>query len=208
MKQPFNRIVAITNILPSDHYVFMFEYDNKSLYFVREQCKFISSLFDIDIDILQSSKNSYHMVSYDILDKHTLIKATNWLDFPTDTDWLPIDEIDLYNVESYTQKLTMQHLPIGCALRLSEKYNKQSPTFVERIQKRKSYFFKSYEHLRFYKLYCNVPDFRKSVTFIKEPVQIVMYNVGIGSKSRKGRRTPLEQKVNNQLQRINSKVEK
>jgi len=208
MRQPFNRITAITNILPDNNYVFMCEFDKTSLEFVIQQTKFISGLFDIDIDILNSSPDSYHLVSYDIIDKQTLIKATNWLDFPENSDWLPLDEIDLYNVKAYTERLTQKHLPIGCALRLSEKYIKESPFFITRIENRKSRFFKSYEHLRFYKLYCKVPDFNKSVCFLKLPVQIVMYNIGIGSKSRKGRRTSLEQKVYNKLQRINTRVQK
>lgn len=208
MKQPFNRITAITNILPDNQYVFMCEFDNTTLEFVIKQTKFISELFNIDIDILSSSPKSYHLVSYDIIDKQTLLKATNWLDFPDNADWLPIDEIDLYNVSAYTLKLTQRHLPIGCALRLSEKYLKESPFFITRIGHKKSYFFKSYEHLRFYKLYCKVPDFKKSVCFLKLPVQIVMYNVGTGSKSRKGRRTSLEQKVYNKLQCINTRVQK
>lgn len=201
MKNFFNRVIAITNVLPEHKYIFMMEYDKVKLKFVEDQCKFVSSMFDIDIDILGSSKNSYHLVSYDIINKSLLLNIYNWLD-TSDTDFCPIDEIDLMNVSAYTTRITQKKLSIGSALRLSEKFNKQSPVFIERIVNQVSLFAKSLGHFRFYKKYCHVPRFKKQTTFIDLLPQIIVYNVGIGAKSRQGRRNSWQQKIYNQLQNI------
>jgi hypothetical protein len=180
------------------------EYDKVKLSFVEQQASFLAFMFDIDIDILESSKNSYHLVSYDIIDKETLLKAYNWLD-TSDTDFCPIDEIDLMNITAYTTKITQKKLPIGCALRLSEKQNKQSPKYIERVVSPTLRYVKSMGHFRFYKKFCDVPEFGKSTLFIDLCPQIVVYNVGIGSKSRKGKRHNWEQRIFNRLQQIDKR---
>ncbi|HNH10689.1 MAG TPA: hypothetical protein PK683_19475 [Leptospiraceae bacterium] len=59
------RLFGTTNLVISNDKnlgVFMFDFDNIDYFSVKEETKFLSECFDIDIFILQSSKNSYHII--------------------------------------------------------------------------------------------------------------------------------------------------
>lgn len=141
--------IGITNNLPDCRYVFFWEYDYKNEHMdfadVCEEARFVSQVVGIDIDILESSPDNYHLVSYDILTRDELLTAQRYM---TGIDhYLAIDEIALYRDHS-----------TGNNLRLGEKNRKKSPRFLKRFFNNEGHQ-KSLQHFLWYRFFCNVPDF-------------------------------------------------
>ena len=186
------RVVGLLNTLPDNLFVFMWEYDKEDFDYVYEEMCFISEVFDIDIDILESSEGNYHVVSYYILSYDKILSIHRWLTCSHE-HYLDINEIELYrNIPKGIQR--------GNTLRIGKKHLKDYPQFVSRIiHTIKS--CKSLQHLSFYQFFCKVPSFdrKMNVLFLNLKTQLVVYASGIGSKSQRRFLTYLSHKIVRQI---------
>src|SRR5574344_1248928 len=109
------KILGITNQVGNKELgLFFYDYDSVQLDDVLEDAKFISQIFDIDVYILESSKSSYHILSFDILSKKQIRSIQGYTTI--ETDYLLIDECEsaFFNI-----------------LRIGEKGKKPSPKFIK-----------------------------------------------------------------------------
>lgn len=136
------KIFGLTNqINHKDLAIFMYDFDNVSLYDVLEETNFLSQVFDIDIYVLESSKNSYHLISFDILTKEMISIIQNWITI--ESDYINIKDIEcmMFNI-----------------LRLGEKGNKKTPKFVKVFYAENNKHLKSKRHYNVYRKLCNIPE--------------------------------------------------
>lgn len=158
------KILGITNLVmlnTKDIGILMYEFDKVKREDVFEDCSFLSKCFDVDLYILESSKNSYHVISFDIMTLNEISKIQGW--FSLETDYLNIGELacNFYNI-----------------LRLGNKGNKDSPKFLKVFYSKNDKRMKSLGHYQIYRRFCNIPNIpeEKEKLFIKTEIDLIMYN--------------------------------
>jgi hypothetical protein len=190
-------VIGIMNTLPEKQYVLFWEFDDIELSEIIEEMNFISEFFDIDIDILESSKKHYHAVSYDILDYNKLLYVQRCI-YYSHGHYLDIDEIDLYrNIPKEIQK--------GNTLRLGKKLGKDEPKFKIRIlSPSHNLRRKSLQHFRAYQYFCKVPEFSNVVNIMwyNLKIEFVVFATGISSKSNKQYQTYLQRRINQKIYKL------
>ena len=158
------KIFGITNsIIAKCHElgIFMFDFDKLPIHEVREECNFLSNCFNLDIYLLSSSYNSWHIISFDIMSNKEISEIQNWVSLPS--DYVNVDECvcDFYNI-----------------LRLGKKGNKPSPLFVEAFLQKDDNRIKSLGHYSIYRKLCGIPEMTpdKIKYFVKTHVDLIQYN--------------------------------
>ena len=156
------KVVGVTNqIGTKDLGLFFWDYDKVQLDDVIDDARTLSKIFGIDIYILESSSNSYHLLSFDILSHKQISTIQGYTTL--ESDYLNIDEIEtnFFNI-----------------LRLGEKGKKPSPKFIKVFYAENNQHLKSLGHYKYYKVYCNVPIIPKKLEsfFIRTTVDLIMYN--------------------------------
>lgn len=161
-------VVAFTNQLPKDRFLFFYEFDNVSEFDVLEEANFISQVLEIDMDINISSLNCYHVISFDILTREECLRGQRLRIL--ESDYLDLDESPLYRTTEIANRL-----------RLGEKFDKPSPVFFRRLKHNKNHK-KSLWHLRLAHFYYETPFFnsRSKLVFLKG--KVCVYKTGIGIK--------------------------
>jgi hypothetical protein len=138
-------LIGISNKIDNDFSLFFYEYDNITLNSVLEESKFLSDCFNIDIYIFESSKNNYHIVSFDILKNERVLEIQRWTSLKS--DYIHLDEQNLFG-NPYKNN----------CLRVSKKENKDIPKFIRAIHNQKNFNVKSISHIDFYQKLCNIPE--------------------------------------------------
>lgn len=162
------RILGLTNRLPKGLALFFYEYDDTPLFLVEDEAKFLSQAFEVDIYLLQSSKDSYHLVSLDILPAKTVESMQNWVTIAG--NYMTLSESPLFGREAEY-----------CVLRVGSKGKKSPPKFLSLYKAGDRP--KSLQHYAFYRG-LGVPEI--------DPKQLVnlageysIYNGGIGARPKK-----------------------
>lgn len=143
-------IVGVTNNAGKNHFLFFMEHDKIDLFDVLEEASFVSQCAEIDIDILETSRDeitglsNYHLVSYDILTRREVDYAQR-LCFETG-HYPEMDELQLSRIVTKF-----------CRLRVGEKGKKAKPHFIKRFECSTNKHVKSRSHVWIYSLYCHVP---------------------------------------------------
>lgn len=161
------QVVAFTNQLPKDRFLFFYEFDNVEEFDVLEEANFISQVLEIDVDVDISSKDSYHLISYDILTKDECLRGQRLISLVVD-HYLALDEIPLYRTTEISNRL-----------RLGEKFSKPSPQFFRRFYHNRKHR-KSLWHLRLAHFYYGTPYFGSRVKRVLLKGRICVYRTGIG----------------------------
>lgn len=160
-------IHGISNRLDAQHYLFFYEFDNIPLGVLRQEMQYIANLANIDIFIFESSKNNYHVVSFDILLKKTVISIQNQITL--ESDYIRLDESTLYG-NKYGDN----------CLRLSSKGKKQKPKFKCLIRSQSNVYFKhafSLPHMKYYEAMLGV-NFEDIINY-PEPLLTNSYKVKV-----------------------------
>lgn len=163
-------VYGISNRLEDDHFLFFYEFDNVPYEEVYKEAIRLCKQFYINIAILESSKNSYHMVSFDVLTKKEVMNICDYVTI--ETDFIHIRE----------QKLWGNPYEDNC-LRLGRKFKKKNPKFLKWIVCRQNDHYQAYNHMKTYNAFCGV-------TMLKIPeflnvyfrVYFVIYNTGTPRK--------------------------
>ena len=168
-------VIGITNKLPRGLRLFMWEIDGIEEYNAYEEANFLSQAFDIDVYLLESSKDHYHLISFDILDLETVSRIQNWV--IADTDYLNIKELPLFDDKGFWN-----------TLRIGNKGVTPNPryltVFYANLKEPKP---KSLQHFKLYQYFCGIPPEPEPQCFHFFNVGYVMlavYNTGIGAKRR------------------------
>jgi hypothetical protein len=163
-------IYGISNRLDKEHSLFFYEFDNKQLSDVIDETHRLSRENNIDIVLLESSKNSYHLVSFDVMTKFEIIKICHSVRIESD-----LVEIDM-------QKLWGNPYEDNC-LRLGKKFNKGTPKFLAWFRTPENDRYKSINHLLAYGAFCKVPLI-PIPEFLKLPYKVyfVAYTTGVHRK--------------------------
>lgn len=168
-------VIGITNKLPRGLRLFMWEIDGVEEFNAYEEARFLSQVFDIDIYLLESSPNHYHLISFDILDLETVSQIQHWA--ISDSDYLNIKELPLFDDKG-----------LWNTLRLGTKGNVPNPRYLTVFYADlKEPRGKSLQHFRLYQYFCgipNEPEPRKFYFFNVGYVLIAVYNTGIGAKKK------------------------
>ena len=166
-------MIGITNKLPKSLRLFMWELDGVDDFTAYEEANFITQVFNIDIYVLESSPNHFHLISFDILSLEVVSRIQNWI--IKETDYLNIKELPLFD-----DKGLWNTLRIGC------KGEKSNPQFLKVFySKGNKIRAKSLQHFKLYQYFCGIPEEtepRRSYFFNMGYLQIAVYNTGIGAK--------------------------
>jgi hypothetical protein len=168
------RTSGLTSKLPNGLSLFFWEIDHVNLIEVLEEAHFISGVFDIDIYVLESSTNCYHLKSYDVLSHEIALSVQNWLTLLG--DYFTLDESGLYNRPENAN-----------TLRNIRKGKKQAPKFIKAFYADKNGHTLALKHYQIDKALCGLPDLpaHRLKHAIPLPVKIAVYNTGIGAKPKK-----------------------
>lgn len=150
------RTWGITNRLKDGLRLFFYEYDKISEFDVIEDAYFLSQVFDIDVYVLESSPNNYHVISFDILSFEQVNQIQNWTAIRG----------DYINGKDRTLDGGLPHN----TLRLGAKGNKKSPRFVKVFYSKKPNL-KSIGHFRAWQALTKLPD---------PPTELMRYFVWVG----------------------------
>lgn len=154
---------GITNKLSENLFVFMYEYDNTELKFVEFDAKLLSNYGKIDIYILQSSQNNYHLVSFDLISRELLVKLQNMVTIEGDYSRLQDNYLYFNGRGGFN------------VLRLGAKKDKNSPMFIDVIKHKNSgKSLKSLQHYKLYRHFCNIP-FMENKYFCDMPTRLIVY---------------------------------
>lgn len=137
-------MLGISNKIDKEHSLFFYEFDNINYYYVQEEARFLSECFGIDIYVLESSENNYHLISFDVLTNKKIIEIQNWISLKS--DYVRLDE----------QKLFNNPFNNNC-LRVIQKYKKQIPQFIKVEKAENNYHVISINHFNFYAKNSNFP---------------------------------------------------
>lgn len=141
------RTIGATNNAGNGNVLFFGERDCEDLFDVFEEANFLSKIAEIDIDVLESSLYSYHLVSYDILTRKELLHIER---LESETGHYPdFDELGLSRTTTSYKRL-----------RIDEKLKKPSPHFLKRFKCRNNPHIISLTHLEIYMIFCGVPKVR------------------------------------------------
>jgi len=165
-------VTGLTSTLPKPFSLFFWEYDDTPLTDVLEDARFLAKAFDMEIYVIESSPNNYHLISFDILTLEQVYRVQCWT--LGDGDYLDVKMSALFDGFINRQ---------WNALRLSEKATKPKPRYITRFTH--GHNFKSLKHFRFYSSYVKLPEptkAQKPLYIVYGKVQITVYNTGIGSK--------------------------
>jgi len=165
------RVIGITNKLGYNLRLFMWEYDDIDEYDVLEEANFISQVFDIDVYVLESSPNHYHLISFDILTLEKVAQIQNWLIHYG--DYVHILEMPLFDDKGFWN-----------TLRIGRKFNKPSPQFLKVFRAENNKHCLSFQHYCFYRYFCGIPEINREdmARAVNLEAQISVYNTGIGAK--------------------------
>ena len=169
-------VMGITNKLPKGLRLFMFELDNVEEFIAYEECRFLSEVWDIDIYLLESSPNHYHLISFDILTLDQVSEIQYGIS--EDSDYLNIKELPLFDDKG-----------LWNTLRIGEKGLTPKPHYLTVFYSRdKEIRAKSLQHFLFYRHFCGIPEEtepRRSYFFNFGYLQLAVYNTGIGAKKKR-----------------------
>lgn len=169
-------VIGITNKLPHNKRLFMWELDNTEEYYAYEKARYLSQIADIDIYLLESSQEHYHLVSFDVLDLLTVDQIQN-LATEESGDYLTIRELPLFDDKG-----------LWNTLRLGMKGDKNNPKYLTVFYSRNREIKpKSLQHFLLYHSFCGIPfetEPRKSQFFNLGSVLIAVYETGIGAKKK------------------------
>ena len=138
---------------------------------VLEEANFLSSAFDIDLYILESSPAHFHLISFDVLSFETVNSIQNWVSFAGDYvngKDAPIDGGLPHNT-----------------LRLGAKGRKPKPHFRAVIYAKRERKLKSKRHFQAWKALTGLPEppdeLKNSFVCISGGM-VSVYKTGIGAK--------------------------
>lgn len=154
---------GITNKLSDSLFIFMYEYDNIELKFVEFDAKLLSEKGNIDMYILQSSPNNYHLVSFDLISREELIHLQNFVTIEGDYSRLQDESLYFPNRAGFN------------VLRIGEKNGKQSPQFIDLIKANHNIKCKSLQHYKLYLKFCNIPEIENLENFIDLNASLILY---------------------------------
>jgi len=172
-------VIGITNKLPKGLRLFMYEYDNISEYEALEDANFLSQVFDIDIYVMESSPEHYHLISFDLIDLDLVNRIQEWSMFHG--DYLTVKEMSLYDDKG-----------LWNTLRVGIKGKKQNPRFIGVFYSREQRY-KSIQHFMFYHQFCKIPDppIDHKPYFVNiHYMMLSVYNTGIGAKPKETKNCP------------------
>ncbi len=182
-------VVGITSKVARGLQVFFWEYDDVSEYEALEEANYLSSLFDFDVYVSESSPRHYHLVSCDIMTVNEVEQAQRNTTF--EGDYLTLKETGLYRMETKDDLKGR----CFCALRLGDKGRKQAPRFIKAFYRGSR--LKSLGHYRMFQHFCKfppLPDAEKS-RYVSTNIQLTIYNTGKGAKPKiKPKNTALYQR--------------
>jgi len=161
------RVIGMTNKLGYNLRLFMWEYDNVSEYDAYEEASFLCQVFNIDIDVLESSPQHYHLISFDILSLKTVSRIQHWV--MHEGDYLNVCEMPLFDDKG-----------LWNTLRVGNKFAKPNPHFLKRFINPQNTCSKSIRHLRFYQFFCKTPNFpiRFKNMFVDLEMMLSVYTTG------------------------------
>jgi hypothetical protein len=174
-------VVAFTNQLTKDDFLFFSEFDDKDEFDILEEANYLSQIGEIDIDVNLSSPRCYHLISFDILTKEQVIRLQRHITLEVG-HYLDLDEILLFRATAE-----------ACRLRLGEKFDKPSPKFFRRFLNNKRHE-KSLQHFRLAQFYYDTPDYYlipdklykiyelTKPKFLDLKARMCIYKTGIGVK--------------------------
>lgn len=163
-------VVAFTNQLSDNKYLFFYEFDHVDLFDVLEEANFISEVAGIDMDVNVSSLNCYHLLSFDILTREETIRAQRFVSLEVG-HYLNLDEVFLFRAVAEANRL-----------RLGEKFSKPPPYFLKRFLNNTRHW-KSRRHWVLANFYYGTPDFDMNARFAtRYKARVCIYKTGIGIK--------------------------
>lgn len=171
-------VIGITNKLPKGLRLFMYEYDNVSEYDALEDANFLSQVFDIDVYVLESSPEHYHLVSFDIIDIDLVNRIQEYALYHG--DYQKIKEISLFDDKG-----------VWNTLRVGKKGKKGNPHFLAVFYANDGIpRLKSIQHFNFYRQFCKIPNPPRNQKkgFINlNYMMLSVYNTGIGAKPKEAK---------------------
>jgi hypothetical protein len=157
-------VFGISNKLDEFHKLFFFEFDNiTEEYLIKNEAEMLSKMFEINIFTLESSKNNYHLISFDILKKEVVQQIQNMVTI--ESDFIFDDERILFGSKTG-----------DACLRVGKKLKKENPKFLFR-NGCYSGRCEAINHLKMYQKLCNIPEFYiPEYQKIPYAVTFVVYN--------------------------------
>lgn len=141
------RVFGVTSLCKGEptqrygsHHLFFFEFDNIDYETVIEESIRLHEEYWIDIYVLQSSKDSYHILTFDILPYHYSNLIGSWVRLESD---YPI--------------LFERFFDCFLTLRIWLKGKKQPPVYKTRFVFPNG-LKKSFNHYRLYQVFCGIPE--------------------------------------------------
>jgi hypothetical protein len=174
-------VVAFTNQVSENDFLFFSEFDNAEEFDVLEEANYLAQIGEIDIDVNISSPRCYHLISFDILTREQVVRLQRYITLEVG-HYLDLDEILLYRATAE-----------ACRLRLGEKFDKPSPKFFRRFMHNKGHK-KSLQHFKLAQFYYDTPDYYPlpnklykvyeltNPKFLNLKARICIYKTGIGIK--------------------------
>lgn len=170
-------VIGITSKLKNGLSVFFWEYDDISEDDALEEANYLSSLFDFDVYVSESSPLHYHIVSCDMMSVEEIDRAQHHTTH--EGDYWSIKETGLYRDDSNRKNLKSH---VWCALRVGNKGRKPNPRFIKAFRRGKR--LKSLGHYRIFERFCNFPPIPECTRelYVKTDVMISIFNTGVGAK--------------------------
>lgn len=169
-------IIGISNKLDEKHSLFFYEFDKINGKKVLEEADYLATKFNIDIFVLESSENSYHLISFDILTNEKVLTICR--NVRIESDYIDMD----------IQKLYGNGYEDNC-LRISYKgLQKCSPKFLM------FYYDDLYmnglkqiaiNHYNLYRKIADIPDYYLNLSkmcYVPYEIIFVKYHTGIEAK--------------------------
>lgn len=124
-------------------------------------------MFGFSHACIRSSKEGYHLVSFDLLSLKTVERIRFWAEDEVEGDYLNVSEMPFFDDKG-----------LWNTLRLGRKFSKPSPMFVRRFYAKHNPHLKSLQH------FCKTPDFRPRFksSFMNLEAMISVYNTGVMPK--------------------------
>lgn len=169
--------IGITSKVKSGLSVLFWEYDDVNEYEALEEANYLSSLFDFDIYVSESSPRHYHLVSCDLM---TVNEVDNiQLHTTFEGDYWTIKQTGLYRDDLKRRNLETR---LWCALRVGKKGKKPKPRFIRAFYRGNR--LKSLGHYRIFQRFCGFPLIKEGARklYVNTDIQLTIFNTGIGAK--------------------------